>query len=377
MALTNFAALTTEQKTAWALDLWRTARNQSFLMRFTGSGHNAMIQRITQLTKTEKGARAVMTLLADLTGDGVMGDYILEGNEEEIKAYDTVIQIDQLRNANRLKGRLADQKSIVNFRKSSKDLLAYWLADRLDQLGFLTLASLPFTRTNNGAARPVLATGQNFSDLEFAIASPAPSANRSLYLNSSGLNAGTGFDAADGTLTPLSYKDIVRLKAFAKDNYIRGIKTGNGEEVYHLFTTPSGMASLKLDADYIANVRNAGVRGNKNTLFAGTDSVLVDGIVVHEYRHVPNMTKAAAGQAFGSVSGNDTQTQRALLCGAQAMGMADLGTPGWDEEYFDYKNSPGISINKMMGLLNPLFKGNPADPNTDENFGVVTVDTAI
>lgn len=372
---TNFAALTTEQKTAWARDLWRTARNQSFLMRFTGTGHNAMIQRITELTKTEKGDRAVMTLLADLTGDGVVGDYTLEGNEEEIKAYDTVIQIDQLRNANRLKGRMADQRSIVNFRKSSKDVLAYWLADRLDQLGFLTLSSLPYTLQTNGAPRPVRSTGQNFADLEFAESAPAPSANRALYLNSAGLNTGTGYDAANGTLTPMTYKDIVNLKAFAKDNYIRGIKTGNGEEIFHLFLTPVGMAQLKLDSDFIANIRNAGVRGKSNELFAGSSSVMVDGVVVHEYRHVFDNRKAAAGNQFG-VGGND-KGQRALFCGAQAMGFCDLGAAGWDEEYFDYKNQPGISINKIVGLLNPKFKGNPVNGETDENFGVVTVDTSI
>ena len=64
----------------------------------------------------------------------------IAGNEEPIKAYDQVIRIDQLRNANRLEGRLADQKSIVNFRTTSRDVLAYWAADRVDQLAFLTLS---------------------------------------------------------------------------------------------------------------------------------------------------------------------------------------------------------------------------------------------
>lgn len=57
MALTNFAALTDEQKTVWSRDLWRVARNNSFLMRFAGKGANSMITRITELTKSEKGTR--------------------------------------------------------------------------------------------------------------------------------------------------------------------------------------------------------------------------------------------------------------------------------------------------------------------------------
>ena len=136
--LTNFALLTNEQKTAWSMDMWKHARNYSFVNKFLGKGSNSMIQHITELKKSEKGARAVITLLADLEGDGVAGDRTLEGNEEAMKSYDQVIRIDQLRHANRHEGRMADQKSVVEFRNNSRDVLGYWLAERIDQLAFLT-----------------------------------------------------------------------------------------------------------------------------------------------------------------------------------------------------------------------------------------------
>ena len=60
MALTNFTNLTTYEKTVWSRDLWAAARNASFTMKFTGKGPNSMIQRITELTKSEKGDRAVL-----------------------------------------------------------------------------------------------------------------------------------------------------------------------------------------------------------------------------------------------------------------------------------------------------------------------------
>ena len=116
MANTNFAALTSNQLTAWSRDFWRVARNFSFINQFAGTGQNAMVQRITELTKSEKGTKAVITLLADMTGDGITGDNTLEGNEEALRAYDLTIELDQLRFANRVAGRLADQKSVVNFR---------------------------------------------------------------------------------------------------------------------------------------------------------------------------------------------------------------------------------------------------------------------
>jgi hypothetical protein len=164
MALTNFAALTTEAKTLWAMDLWRQARNMSFIDKFLGKGPNAMIQHITELKKTEKGARAVITLLTDLEGDGVAGDRTLEGNEEPMKSYDQVIRIDQLRHANRHEGEMADQKSVVEFRENSRDVLAYWLADRLDQLAFLTMAGIAYSVKPSGATR----VGSDLPNLEFA-----------------------------------------------------------------------------------------------------------------------------------------------------------------------------------------------------------------
>jgi hypothetical protein len=52
--------------------LWKQARDLTFINKFTG-GADAIIQRITELTKTEKGERVIMHLLADLVEDGVVG----------------------------------------------------------------------------------------------------------------------------------------------------------------------------------------------------------------------------------------------------------------------------------------------------------------
>ncbi|RYF27729.1 MAG: DUF4043 family protein, partial [Comamonadaceae bacterium] len=162
--LTNFAALTSEQKTVWSMDLWKQARNYSFINKFLGTGPNSLIQHITELKKDEKGARAVITLLADLVGDGVAGDRTLEGNEEAGQTQDQVIRMDQLRHAQRHEGKMANQKSVVEFRGNAKDRLAYWLSDRLDQLAFLTMAGISYTKKPDGSTR----VGSDLPFLEFA-----------------------------------------------------------------------------------------------------------------------------------------------------------------------------------------------------------------
>lgn len=365
MALTNFTNLTTEQKTVWSRDLWMAARNASFTMRFTGKGPNSMIQRITELTKSEKGDRAVITLVADLEGDGVVGDYTQEGNEEAIKAYDTVITIDQLRNANRLAGRMADQKSVVNFRNTSRDVLAYWLGDRIDQMTFLTLSGIAYTATNNGGVRPVNPAGRNLNDLAFASDVTAPSTNRWRQWDATnGLSAGN--TAAVAVADTPSWEMLVETKAFMKDQYIRGIKGPGGAEFYHVFMTPQGIAKLKQDATFLANLQNAGPRGAANPLFSGS-MLTQDGLIIHEFRHVYSAANWGAGA--------NVEGQAVLFCGAQALGMADIGLPYWDEDTFDYGNQHGVSIGKIFGLLKPVF--NSIYSGSSEDFGVVRVDTAL
>ena len=370
---TNFANLTSHEKKVWSLKFWSMARNASFLNMFAGTGANSMVQRITELTKTEKGDQAVITLIADLTGDGVTGDYDLEGSEEEIKAYDTVIKIDQLRNANRAKGRMAEQKSIVNFRNTSHDQLAYWMGDRLDQMGFLSLAGVNYTQKNNGGTRPVLPTGRNLSDLAYAADVTAPTGDRHLRWVNASTELLAGNTASVVAADTITYQALVLAKAHAKNNYIRGIKASNNEEVYHVFVNPSVMASLKLDADYLANVRSAGVRGGKNPLFAGTTSVMVDGLIIHEFRHVYNTQGAPAGEKWGS--GSTVDGCRIAICGAQALGIADIGNANWVEKEFDFENQKAIAIDKICGFLKPRFHSNVSDSVQD--FGVLSLDVAV
>lgn len=380
MALTNFGTLTGDQLQAWSRDFWRVARNASFINQFAGTGQNSAVQRITELTKSEKGTKANLTLLADMTGDGITGDNTLEGNEEALRAFDITIELDQLRFANRIAGRVADQKTIVNFRETSRDMLAYAMADRIDQLAFLTLSGLAYTNKTNGALRTTSATaGHELVDLEFASDVSAPTSARHRRINGNDLAAGdtTAITASD----TLKYRHIVDLKAYAKDQYIRGLRAAGNQEMFHLFLTPQQMADLKLDSDFLANVRNAGIRGPNNELFAGSSSLMVDGVMVHEFRHVFSTEGAtsgasgnagAAGYKWGANANIDGA--RALFVGAQALAMADIGLPEIVEDTFDYGNQLGISVGKIFGLRKPKYN---SDVNGNvQDFGVICLDTA-
>ena len=380
MALTNFGMLTGDQLQTWSRDFWRVARNMSFVNQFAGTGQNALVQRVTELTKSEKGTKANITLLADMTGDGITGDNTLEGNEEALRAFDITIELDQLRFANRIAGRMADQKTVVNFREQSRDALAYAMADRIDQLAFLSLSGVAYTHKTNGGLRPTSATaGHELVDLEFASDVSAPTADRHRRISGTSLAAGdtTAVTATD----KLGYKHIVELKAYAKDNYIRGIRGAGNDEIFHMFVTPQQMANLKLDSDFLANVRNAGVRGASNSLFSGSASLMVDGVMIHEFRHVfsteggttgTSSNAGAAGYKWGADA--DVSGARALFCGAQSLAMADIGLPEIVEDTFDYENQAGISIGKIFGLRKPKYNSDIS--GSVQDFGVICLDTA-
>jgi N4-gp56 family major capsid protein len=368
MAYTNFALLTDEQLTIWSRDFWQLARNHSFINKFLGTSPNSLIQRITELKKSEKGARAVITLLDDLEGDGVAGDRMLEGNEEALTSYDQVIQIDQLRHANKHEGRMAEQRSVVNFREQSRDKLAYWIADRMDQLAFLTLAGIDYSNHTNGGVR----IGSGLKNLEFSKDVVPPSAKRVARWDKTALELvyGGGSNTVTALDTP-TWEMFVQLKAYAEESFIRGVMEG-GQETYHAFLTPQAMARLKLDPTYLQNLRHSSNTSENKKLFSGA-VVKIDGIYLHEYRHVPNTRGALAGSKFGS--GGDVEGCQMLFCGAQALGMADIGAPVWVEKEFDYDNQPGISAGKIMGFLKPQFATSKSD-GTKEDFGVISVYTA-
>lgn len=364
MALTNFAALNPQQKMVWSRDVWNAARDQMFTKRFIGSGQNAMIQKIDELTRTEKGEQVIMQLVADLVEDGVIGDNEREGNEESMQSYSQVIDIDLLTHSVRNKGKLSDQKTVINFRKQGRDRLAYWLANRVDQLVFLTLAGISYAHHNNGMLRD----GSPFPNLAFADDVTPPSAMRHLRWDGSAGELKPGDTTKISADDTLRYGAIVDLCAYSKEHYIKPIMSG-GKEYMMALVQPGTLAQLKKDPDYQRAVVNAMPSGKNNPFFTGA-VVTVDGLVFHEHRLTYNTKGAPAGEKWGA-SGN-VNGARTSICGAQALGMADLGNPEWTEKMFQYDSQQGINVDKMFGLLKPRFYS--IYDQSVEDFGVVNLD---
>ena len=302
-----------------------------------------------------------MFLVADLMGDGVVGDNEREGMEEDMQSYEQIITIDLISHGVKNKGKMSEQKTVIKFREHAKDKLAYWLANRLDQLAFLTMSGIGYGFNTNGSAR----ASNAFANLAFASSVSAPSTKRSLMWSGTALSTSNTASITNAYLP--NYKMITQLVAYAKDHYIKPLMSG-GKEYYVLLVKPGTLAHLKNDADYKNAVINAAPSGKDNPFFTGA-TVTLDGVVIHEHNMVYSTTGIAAGSKWG---GGAVDGTRSLFCGAQALGMADLGAPEWDEKSFQYGSQTGINVDKMFGFLKPKFHS--IYDGTVEDFGLVAVD---
>ena len=125
---------------AWAKSTWEAGFHKSFFEKFTGTSPGSIIQIKEELTR-QAGDTIIIPLLMPLTGSGIEGDNELEGNEEQLIYRDFAVQIDQIRNGVRLKGRMAEQKTQIDMRRDAREGLADWLATYIDKKIFTELST--------------------------------------------------------------------------------------------------------------------------------------------------------------------------------------------------------------------------------------------
>jgi len=368
MAETDFGALTSAQKRIWAAETWQAGRDGSFFFAngFIGSSDsdmNSVIQRVTKLTETERGRECVMQLVQDLQGDGVVGDNELDGNEEAMVNDAITIRIDQLRNGVKSKGAMAEQATVIRFRSQGKEKLAFWLSDKLDELMFLTLSGRAYSVKTSGETR----TGSQLPSLSFASDVAAASTNRIVYAGSA---------TSEATLTTadkFSWEVVVRARTLAERKRLRPIRAG-GKGYYVLVISPEQRRDLVLDPTYQTIVRSAEKVGSTNPLFTGAVAT-VDGVVLHSHNKVYNTMGLTSGSTKWG-SGNTVEGAQAMMLGAQAGGIATLGTMFWNEsDKTDYNNRPGVGVGRKIGMLKPQFRS-VYDSLATEDFGTIAVKTA-
>lgn len=365
---TDFGSLSAARKTVWATDVTKQGRDQNFWMSngFVGSNTADMsrpVHRITELTPTERGDVAVMQLVADLQGDGVVGDNMLEGNEEPLVNDAQEIRIDQLRHGVRSKGKMSEQRTVLRFRSNARDTLSFWLANIIDEMMFLVAAGRGFNKTTGGADRD---PNSQLPSIAFAADIKAATSGRIMY-------AGAATSEGDiGAADVVNWNLIVTACAYAKRKRLKPIRS-RGKPYYAICLSTEQMRDLKKDPTYQTNVGRAGPRGDNNVLFQNAIAV-IDGVILYEHQKTYNTLDAAGGSKWGA--GGNIDGAQAIMMGAQALGLAQLGNAAWGEsDNTDYNNRPAIAYGRILGLLKPQYKSR-YDNNTKQDFGIISIKTA-
>lgn len=331
----------------WSKKLFQEALKATYFSRFMGKGSSSIIQ-IKDETNKGAGDRITIGLRMQLSGDGVLEDGTLEGNEEALTTYSDNVLINQLRHAVRSAGKMSEQRVPFSIREEARAGLEDWWANRLDTAFFNQLGG-------NTAVSDTRYTGNQ--------AAIAPDASHKVYLNGSADESATSSYVFDITVI-----DKCVEKAKTLSPMIRPVRVA-GEDKYVMFLHPYQVYNLRTSTSSgqwldITKAALSGAKESGNAIYNGALGEY-NGVVLHEATRVPQGVNSSTGVAISSV-------RRAIFCGAQAGVMAygkDTagGEMSWTEEMFDYGNQLGVSAGMVYGIKKMQF--NSAD------FGTIVVPT--
>lgn len=315
----------------WRKKLFEEALKQCWLAKFIGEGSNNAIQRLDDLSKGP-GDRITIGLRMQLTGNGVLADGTLEGNEEALTTYSDNLLINQLRHAVRSDGKMSQQRVPFSIREEARLGLQDWWADRIDTALFNQVCG-------NTAQADTRFTGGN--------ATTAPSSNNIYYAN--GLTSEAQVASASiSNIFKLSFIDVAKEKALTNSPMVRPIKV-NGEDKYLIFLHPYQVTDLRQNTNTgqwldIEKAAMAGMNSSKSPIYTGALGEY-NGVIIHSSFRVKSVTAGV---------------YRAPFLGAQAAAIgfgqgSNESKMTWVEELFDYGNQLGVSAGSIFGTKKMVF----------------------
>lgn len=335
MAGTDYPVNHPQARKKWSADLMKEALKKTHLLQFAGSGSDNIIQIKSDLNK-DAGDRVRFGLRHQLTGAGIQGDGVLEGNEEALEIYSQDVYIDQLRHAVRSSGKMSEQRVPFSVRAEARDGLSDWWADRFDTWLFNQLAGN---------------TGQGDTKYTGNQACVAPDSDHVLIGSATGSTAEASLSATTVAKFNLKFIDEAVERAQLLKNALRPVRVGNGSYLV-LFLHPAQVTSLRTSTDTgqwldIQKAALSGGDGKSSPIFTGALGVY-NGVILHKSTRIP------------SSPGLNASVRRAILCGAQAAQMAfgkgyGKGSFTWKEEMFDYDNQLGVAAGCIGGVVKTVF----------------------
>ena len=327
---------------SWSEKFFTEYVRKNQFSRYMGTGMNSMIQVREDLTR-KPGDEVVFATVRRLVGAGVTNNQILEGNEELLNARSLRLPVSVIRHAVAASD-WDDQKSILDILDAARDALQVWALEKMRADILLSLTAV----TANGSVQVPYASA-TAAQRDFWLTT---NSDRVLFgaakSNNTGVMASSLLNV-DAAADKLSTGIISLAKRIAKtaNPRIRPITVKDDEEWFVLFVDPFQMRDLRADTVMLNAQQYAAARGENNPLFTGGD-LIWDGVIIREVPELGQITSAGAGTPAINVG-------TALLCGAQALGVAWAQRTKTTTNVRDYGFMHGVGIQEMRGNGNDLY----------------------
>jgi N4-gp56 family major capsid protein len=325
MAFTTVNSANVEE--LWDAKFFKEYVRANRFKRYMGTTPNSIIQLREDLTK-KAGDGITIPLVTKLSGAGVTGNGLLEGNEEALGNYGHKIEVATRRNAVAVTDN-DQQLTGIQLRDSAKEMLKLWCMEKLrtDIIRAMhSIAGTAYASASEGAKDTWLA------------------GNSDRVIFGDGSVGGYTDHSADLALVTaamtLDKETVSKAKATAElaSPIIRPVTVGEDSENYVMFVGSGAFRDLKSDLG--TSLQNAQERGDNNPLWKDGD-LMWDGVVIRKIQEIGTI---------GTVGASSARIEPYFLCGAQAIGTAYAKRPKSTTDVRDYGFVKGVGIHEMLGV---------------------------
>lgn len=325
--------------TRWRKQYFKEYTRASRFAPYMGRALNSIIVTMYEL-QTESGKNIIVPFVGRLTGSGVSGSQVLEGNEEDLGTGNMPVTVDWRRNAV-IVPKSEQQKTDIDLLDAAKPELRNWESELLRSDIIREFGAIPL---NDAALStvPYSAASEPQKDAYLALNS-----DRVLFGNAMANNAGNDHSVSlanvDTTNDLPSYAWVLRMKGIATDAKITPYQSDQaaGQEWFVLFVGSRTFRRLEVDPTIVQNDRDARTRGiGDNPLFQGGD-LLVRGIIIREEPEIP---------VYAGVGAAGSDVQPAYLAGGGSIAIAWGQMPQSKTRLADYDFRKGVGIEELLGV---------------------------
>lgn len=347
MADTQAATGLTVQQ--WDEQFYLEFLNKNRFAKEIGKSQNSIIQLKEDLT-TKKGDSITFALVNRLTGAGVEGDAVLEGNEEAMDSRSQKVTVKQIRHAVRT-SESQEQFSAIPLRQANRSVLMDWqmedFRDRIiEEFGSINGVNYGTATETQKDAWAV----DNADRVQFGKLKSNYNVDHSVALAT--------IDNTDDKLTTAAVSLMKRIALTASPK-VRPIRVTEDKRFFVMYAHPLCFRDLKADSTITQAQREALERGPNNILFTGGD-LHWDGVIIKEIEDFPTVTDSTI------------DVGRAVLTGAQAIAFGVARRPNTVTKDFDYGDKHGLAIREMLGVDKMTFGTGSGDTDDLKDHGMVT-----